>query len=90
MLAITYDLNPYGSFWTTSAAAELFWALFVIGLGLAAFAITRRPGRRKRTWTYDVPPQGGRRRPADEGDYRVSGSGSSASTRSTISPESPR
>ncbi len=88
MLAVTYDLSPYGSFWTTSTAAEIFWALFVIGLGAAAFALTRRP-RRKRTWTYDVPPQLERRR-RERDDYRVSRSVSSANTRSTISPDSPR
>jgi hypothetical protein len=88
MLAISYDLNPYGSFWTTSAAAELFWALFVIGLGVAIFAIARRPRRRKRTWTYDLPPAE-RRRPSSV-DYRESGSGSSATTRSTISTDNPR
>ncbi len=71
MLAITYDLNPYGSFWTTSTAAEIFWALFVIGLGVAAFALTRRPRHRKRTWTYDLPPQVEGRRPPAEG-YRAS------------------
>jgi hypothetical protein len=89
MLAVSYDLDPSGSFWTSAAAAELFWAIFVIALGIAAFVIALRPRRRKRTWTYDEPPHVERRRPARD-DYRVSASGSAAKTRSTISPDSPR
>jgi hypothetical protein len=80
-----YDLGGYTSALTTSMAAEFFWAIFVIGIAVAVLVIGRRPRRRKRIWTYDRPsPSHTTSRPAEL--YRSS----SASTRSTISPESPR
>ena len=85
MLAVTYDLDPIGSFLTTSAAAEIFWAIFVVGLGVAALLLGRNPRRRKRTWTYDLPP------PLEPRSPRAERYGSSsATTSSTISPENPR
>lgn len=79
------DLGGYSSALTTSLAAEIFWAIFVIGLAVAVLAFGRRPRSHHRTWRYDVPPQSmTANRPAEL--YRSS----SAKTRSTISPDNPR
>jgi len=88
MLAATYTFASYGSFLTTSAAAEIFWAIFVVGVSIAVAlfgVIGRRARREHRTRIYDLPPQLERRSPPAE-LYPSS----SAKTRSTISPESPR
>lgn len=81
---MNFDLGGYSSPLTTSMAAEIFWALFVIGIAVAVLVLGRRPARRRRTWRYDLPPE--LRTPSRPAElYRSS----TASTRSTISPDSP-
>jgi hypothetical protein len=57
-----FHLEPYTSFWTTTGAAEIFWAIFVVGVLLSVVLLhrmgpqARRPRRRARTQTFDLPP----------------------------------
>jgi hypothetical protein len=60
MLALQFDLNSYTSFWTATAAAEIFWGIFAIAVVLSIIFL--RPRRteahrtRRRTRIYDLPP----------------------------------
>ena len=70
MLALRFDLDPHTSFWTTTAAAQLFWSIF-IGAVLLSIALSLTlgprwsrsgPRPRKRTPVFALPSPAERRR----------------------------
>lgn len=68
--ALQYHLDTYTSFWTSVAAAQIFWALFAVGVLVTIVLSWDRPHAKrrvqKRTRIFDLPPRPARRSPPAE------------------------
>lgn len=52
MFASSFGISPYGPPLATLAAAEVFWALFIIAAAAAIVTFVLHPRSPKRPWSY--------------------------------------
>jgi hypothetical protein len=57
MLASTFGISPYGPPLATLAAAEVFWALFIVGFAAAYVSYALRTRHHKHPWSYYRHPR---------------------------------